>query len=229
MSDRSRIESRPDGAVAATGGLVGSGCKWGAVSDRPLILASASPRRLELLGLLGLTFRVIVADVDEDPVRGETPEQMVRRLAVEKAKTVSRREPESWVIGADTTVVLRDSGSDRILGKPVNSADAEAMLGSLAGRDHLVFTGFAVRCEDAGIERSEVVGTRVWFKPLSIEEIRAYVQTKEPLDKAGAYGVQGAASVFVSRLEGSFTNVVGLPLAELHTVLKELAAWKPAS
>lgn len=208
--------------------LIGNGSRFGASCDRPLVLASASPRRHELLGLLGLPFRVIVADVDESLVQGEAPELMVRRLAIEKARAVSVREPASWVIGADTTVVLREGESDRILGKPADRVEAERMLAELAGRDHLVFTGFAVRCEERGVERSEVVATRVWFKPLSREEIRAYVATGEPLDKAGSYGVQGVASAFVSRLDGSFTNVVGLPLAELHSVMKDLAAWKPA-
>lgn len=206
---------------------------WGVGDGRRFVLASASPRRRELLALLGISFDVIAADVDETPHDGEDPEEMVRRLSVAKARAVGRGVPDAWTIAADTTVVLHEAGSPpEVLGKPEDERDAERMLLRLSGRDHIVYTGFTVHrgiagVEQAAAERTVVVGTRVWFKPLTVAEVRAYIATGEPMDKAGSYGVQAAGSAFVSRIEGSFTNVVGLPLAELHDCLKELGAWRP--
>lgn len=171
-----------------------------------LILASRSPRRAELLAAAGFTFEVLAVDVDETPRVGESPRDYVERLAVEKAQAVAARRPGEVVLGADTTVVV----DGRILEKPRDAADAAAMLRALSGRAHEVLTGVAVVAP--GRTRTGVESTLVWFDPLSDEEIARYVASGEPLDKAGAYGIQGLASRFIPRIEGSYTNVVGLPV-----------------
>ncbi len=193
----------------------------------PIILASQSPRRRDLLSQLGVRFAVHPADIPEELQVGESPEQFVRRLAVEKAAHIAARFQDSIVIGADTIVVLADS-PPRVLGKPMDPEDARAMLQSLQGREHFVFTGFAVLSADRRIDVSQVVKTKVVFKPLSADLIAAYVATGEPMDKAGSYGVQGIGGAFVQRVEGSFTNVVGLPLAELHDVLLSIGVCHPS-
>ena len=177
-----------------------------------LILASQSPRRRELLARLGLSFRVCAADIDEtmDPSRPASDE--VARLSAEKAAAVATAAG-SVVVAADTVVVL----DGRVLGKPRDKDDARAMLAALSGRDHQVVTGLTVR-GDGGAETAAVV-TQVHFRPLSRGEIDAYVATGEPMDKAGAYGIQGLASVFVDRLDGDYYNVMGLPLCRLCQML----------
>jgi len=172
-----------------------------------IILASASPRRAQLLTAAGISFDVIPADVDETPREGESPLDYVERLALEKARAVSRAAPARIVLGADTTVVL----DGHILGKPMDRAEAATMLGRLGGHVHEVRTGIAL----AG-PRGEAVSsavTRVWVRDMTSEDIARYVETGEPLDKAGAYAIQGRFSRFIERIEGSYTNVVGLPVA----------------
>lgn len=177
-----------------------------------LVLASASPRRRDLLAQLGLVFTVVAADIDETPFSPEDADAYVLRLAREKARTVASRLPGTWVLAADTTVAL---GSE-LLGKPSTPDEAREMLTRLSGRTHAVYTGVAL----AGrAEVSMVVRTGVVFRTLSPGEIDWYVSTGEPMDKAGAYGMQGKGSFLVSGIEGSPTNVIGLPLAETLELL----------
>jgi nucleoside triphosphate pyrophosphatase len=190
-----------------------------AVDDLPgLVLASGSPRRRELLAQLGLTFRVVTPDVDETPLPGERPLALVRRLAVAKAAAVDG-DP---VLAADTTVEV----DGEILGKPLDVDDARRMLRRLSGRAHKVHTGVAVR---AGAEVAvEVVTTIVTFVALQPAVIEWYVGTGEPLDKAGAYAIQGHGGIFVEHLRGSTSNVVGLPLTTVAGLLQRLTGWTPA-
>jgi nucleoside triphosphate pyrophosphatase len=178
-----------------------------------LILASASPRRAELLRAAGIAFETLAMDIDESALPGESPEAHVRRLAEAKAGAAAAVRPSATVLGADTVVVV----DDHILGKPRSAADAAAMLRRLSGREHLVLTGVAV-VRPAGTA-VEIERTRVWFSALTDEEIRAYIASGEPMDKAGAYAIQGLASRFVARIEGSYTNVVGLPVALVYRLL----------
>jgi septum formation protein len=182
-----------------------------------LILASASPRRAELLAAAGYTFSVRAADVDEAELPGEAPAAYVLRVARAKARLVAEqcRESGSLVLGADTTVVA----GGEILAKPADDADAVRMLKMLAGRVHDVFT--AVVLVAGGSERMEVVRTRVHLLPISIEEIDWYVRTGEPKGKAGGYAIQGRAARFIDWIEGSWSNVVGLPVATVARMLKE--------
>ena len=177
------------------------------------VLASASPRRAELLRAAGFTFTVDAVDIDEAVEPGETADQHVRRLARGKAEAGARRHPGATVLGADTVVVVEG----RILGKPRDEDDARAMLTALSGRVHQVYTGVAVARE--GQIRDAVDISAVTFVPLTSAEISAYVATGEPRDKAGAYAIQGRASRFVERLEGSYTGVVGLPVAVAYRLL----------
>jgi septum formation protein len=183
---------------------------------RPIILASASPRRRELLTQAGFTFEVIPAHVNEDPYPDEEPTAYVVRLAREKAEAVygQLRAPEAIVIGADTTVTV----DGHILAKPEDAEDAARMLRKLSGRTHQVITGVAIASGIGTDAAAEV--TSVEFFTLSDEEIRAYVATGEPMDKAGAYGIQGYAARWIPRIEGCYFNVVGLPLARVAAMLK---------
>ena len=185
----------------------------------PLVLASASPRRAEILGAVGWPFEASAASVDETLREGEEPEAYVRRLAREKAGAVAARRLFGLVLGADT-VVVADGG--RVLGKPRNEDDARRMLRLLGGGWHEVLTGVAlVRAESGRV----VVGcerTRVRFGALSDEEIEAYVATGEPSDKAGAYAVQGRAALFIERIEGDYWNVVGLPIRLVYRLAREV-------
>jgi len=178
----------------------------------PIVLASSSPRRKQLLELLGLTFEVVPADIDETWRNGEAPAVHAERLAREKAATVAR--PEALVVGADTIVVI----GGEILGKPRDAGEARAMLRRLAGRDHEVFTAVAVAWQ--GKLASGTNRTAVHVRPLDDDTIAAYVATGEPLDKAGAYGIQGIGGGFISHVEGSRDNVMGLPLDEVVVALK---------
>jgi septum formation protein len=179
-----------------------------------LVLASASPRRRELLAAAGLDVDVDLVDVDERPLAGEPPDAYVERVARLKAEAGSARHPGRVVLGADTAVVV----DGEVLGKPRDAADAVAMLRRLAGREHDVMTGVAVA--SAGRVESFVERTRVTMAPLSPADIEAYVASGEPFDKAGAYAIQGGAARFILGFEGSYTNVVGLPLEKLFEVLR---------
>jgi nucleoside triphosphate pyrophosphatase len=181
-----------------------------------LVLASSSPRRAEILTALGIPFVAEPADATEDIRPGEVGENAACRLAAEKAVLVAVRRPESWVLAADTLVLL---GSE-ILGKPRDDAEAEEMLGRLSGREHRVVTAVRLRRgSDPG--REAVVLTAVRISPMSPEEIRWYVATGEPRDKAGAYAVQGLGSRFIESVEGSYTNVMGLPARAVYALLRE--------
>ncbi len=184
------------------------------------MLASESPRRDELVRLLGVPFTVEPADIDESALPGEPAEALVVRLASEKARTVAARtSPDAVVIGADTVVVV-----DReVFGKPHSDDDAARMLRRLSGRSHQVMTGVAVHSDNGAA--SAVEKTTVTFAELSRADIEWYLATGDHVGKAGAYGVQGVAGIFISRLEGSFTNVIGLPLTTLRPML--LAAGFP--
>ena len=183
-----------------------------------LVLASASPRRHELLTQAGYTFRVHPAHISEDLIAGEDPIAYVTRLAREKAQAVyeliSGAEPEVMVLGADTTVTL----DSHILGKPEDSADAARMLRLLSGRTHRVITGVSL-ISAAGVQTAAEV-TAVQFHSLSEAEIQAYIAVGEPMDKAGAYAIQGFAARWIPRIEGCYFNVVGLPIALVSTLLE---------
>ncbi len=186
-----------------------------------LILASASPRRRELLGHLGLPFDVIPATGPETPPAGADAGQTALALSRAKAREVADKYPDAVVIGADTVVELDGD----ILGKPRDQADAKRMLRLLSGREHRVYTGVTVI---AG-ERAESAWerTRVFFRPMTEHEIAAYVATGEPMDKAGAYGYQGRAGLYVEKIEGDYFNVVGLPLCRLGRMLAKLGVRLP--
>jgi len=181
-----------------------------------VILASQSPRRRDLLNLIGIAHTVRPADIDETPLPGESPVACVERLARAKARRMASNESDSLVIAADTIVVV----DDRILNKPVDVADARAMLGALQGRRHDVYT--AVCVIHGGREAAGVEDTGVWFRPMTGVEIDAYVATGEPMDKAGAYGIQGYGATIVERVDGDFFTVVGLPLVRLTRLLAEI-------
>lgn len=181
-----------------------------------LVLASQSPRRAELLERAGFDFDVVSAQIDEAPLAGETPRAHVLRLAAAKADAVVRRLPERVVLGADTVVVV----DGHLLGKPVDDRDAARILRLLAGRVHEVLTGVVLR--DGARAVSGVDTTRVHFTSLTDETIARYVATGEPRGKAGAYAIQGIASRFVDWIEGSYTNVVGLPVTLVDRLLHEL-------
>jgi len=175
-----------------------------------LVLASASPRRKSLLRELGLAFEVIPAQVEEIPAPGESPLDFVSRAATDKAAEIARENPACWILGADTVVVL----DNRILGKPRDPEDALQVLMALSGRKHLVHTGFCLQNQDRQVSVNRTVTTEVFFTPFSRDIAAAYVASGEPLDKAGAYGIQGMGGFLVERINGSYSNVVGLPLAE---------------
>jgi septum formation protein len=187
-----------------------------------IVLASASPRRSELLSRLGIRFNIVPSRVSEELLPDETPEEHVVRLSRDKAREVALRTdvPGRWFIGSDT-IVLRD---DTILGKPRDALEAADMLRSLAGRRHQVLSGYAVFDRQSGATVSGAVATAVRFKELTEEEIAGYIATGEPFDKAGAYAIQGIGVFMVLGIEGSYTNVVGLPLCEVVEVLERLGA-----
>lgn len=180
-----------------------------------IILASQSPRRRELMGLLRIPFTVRVADIDETMDAARPAFDEVARISRKKAEAVARK-PEDVVIAADTVVVCQG----QILGKPKNEQDARRMLELLSGREHQVMTGLTVLKGEKCIVCTEV--TDILFRPLTNAEIQAYIDTKEPMDKAGAYGIQGGAAIFVSRLAGDYFNVVGLPVCRLSQILKQI-------
>jgi septum formation protein len=197
-----------------------------------LVLASASPRRRELLRSAGISFVVQAADVDETPLTGESARECAERLAREKALAVWRKRPDDVVLGADTVVVVEGA----ILGKPVDATDAARMLRMLSGRVHEVITGVCVvksgaRGQGSGVSeitlpdskhaRTAAETTLVTMSPIADRDILDYVATGEPMDKAGAYAIQGIASRWIPRIEGDYSNVVGLPVALVYRMLKE--------
>jgi septum formation protein len=176
-----------------------------------LILASKSPRRRYLLKQAGLKFSVIPSSFDESSVRLSSPDVYVRQLAENKAGDISEQYPDSWVIGADTIVFIDGT----ILGKPGSQAEARTMLKNLSGRTHQVLTGYCICCHRTGRRFSETLKTDVCFKKLTDREIDWYISSGEPFDKAGAYAIQGIGTFLVKRINGSYTNVVGLPVCEV--------------
>lgn len=195
-------------------------------SKHPIVLASSSPRRKELLEQLGIRFAILPAEVPEIPQAGVSPSEEAQRIACEKAYEVAQKVDDcSVVIGADTMVVI----NNQILGKPSSSQEAEAMLKTLAGRWHKVITGWCVIRLSDKLVRKGVSESKVFIRELSDDFVRAYVRSGEPMDKAGAYAAQGIGACMISRIEGSYTNVVGLPLAEVVCALEEIGVIKPAS
>lgn len=184
------------------------------VTAPPFILASASPRRRELLERLGLAFDVLPADVDESAQPGEAPEAMARRLAEAKALAVAHLRPEALVVGSDTIVVI----DGEVLGKPASADEALAMLRTLSGRTHTVFTAVAVTWR--GRTESSVEAVTVTFRTLSDDLLRAYIATGEPMDKAGAYGIQGYGATIVERIDGDYFAVMGLAIGRLVELVR---------
>jgi septum formation protein len=181
-----------------------------------VILASQSPRRRELLNLVGIAHEVQPADIDESYLAGERPREHAERLARGKTAVIAEREPDALVIGSDTIVVVDGD----VLGKPADDLDAVRMLARLAGRSHVVVTAVAVSWR--GETRSAVEEVGVTFHPMTRTEIDAYIATREPMDKAGAYGIQGYGATIVSRVDGDYFAVMGLPLQRLTRVLASL-------
>lgn len=183
-----------------------------------LILASASPRRIEMMARITSEFKIVVPDIDETMRFGESPDKMVERLALEKAQAaMGKTDGELPVLAADTIVVHK-----RVLGKPANEEEACRMLGELADDSHFVITGVAVLNPRNGKELSFTEKTEVFFGPIDEAEIKAYVEGGEPMDKAGAYGIQGEAGRFITKINGCFYNVIGFPLNKIYTALKKL-------
>lgn len=188
------------------------------LEGKKIILASRSPRRIEMLHSLGLEFEIFPARVDENLTAYQDEIEFARLLAQSKAHWVYRQRPEAdLIIGADTIVVKEG----KIFGKPNDHGEARAMLQSLSGATHQVITGICLRSPAQEIVDHEI--TEVIFAPLSVEEIETYLASGEPFDKAGAYGIQGLAAVFVERIEGCYFNVMGFPLARFYRFLKEMA------
>lgn len=189
-------------------------------SNASFILASASPRRQDLLRSVGLKFRTIPAHVNEDYLAGESPSRHVRRLSYNKAMVIAQKNPNSWVLGADTIVVI----DGIILGKPQNKKQAKKMLEKLSGREHKVFTGFTIVHKASGIYKTTVIQSTVRFKIINPEEMKWYIDCDEPYDKAGGYAIQGKGAYFIQSIKGSYTNVIGLPLCEVLETLKTFKA-----
>ncbi len=183
-----------------------------------LILASASPRREEMLRLLGLRFSVLLSNVDEAAAAGEPPEHYALRLSEMKARTVAGMRPGHWVLGADTIVTI----DGELLGKPQTIEEARHMIRKLSGREHTVITAFTLANSESTEIIRRAVCSQVRFKDVPDDEVEWYVATDEPYDKAGGYAVQGKASFLVSEIHGSYTNVVGLPLCEVVEALKKI-------
>jgi septum formation protein len=185
--------------------------------SKTIVLASASPRRKELLLLTGLRFTVDVSDYEEDLGLNLSPHDLARHLSLEKARAVSHKYHNAIIIAADTFIVF----GKKLLGKPHTEREAVRMLAMLNGRAHAVITGYTVLDTETGKKISRSVETKVWFRKMAVGELRAYARTGEPLDKAGAYAIQGRGSLIVKRIEGDYFNVIGLPLASLAETLKK--------
>lgn len=198
------------------------------ITEQPnLILASKSPRRKYLLEQAGLSFAVVPSRIDESTIELDLPETLVKTLAEKKAHDVARSYPQSWVVGADTIVLI----NGEILGKPQSKGEARQMIKQLSGQCHHVFTGYAICCRARKICISDTVKTRVQFKDLSDTEVEWYIQTDEPFDKAGAYAIQGLGTFLVQSIAGSYTNVVGLPVCEVigHLIKERVIGPAPGN
>ncbi len=184
---------------------------------KQIILASASPRRRDLLQLTGLPFKVDPVSCEENMNIRVSPRRLSRLLSEKKARLAAGKYRDAIIIAADTFIVFKD----RIMGKPLTPAGARGMLAALSGREHAVITGFTIIDTRTGKRISRSVETKVYFDKLTMKEINAYVRTGEPLDKAGAYAIQGLGSIFVRRIEGDYFNVIGLPLNALKSCLSQ--------
>ena len=187
-------------------------------NEKRITLASSSPRRKALLQEVGLSFDIYHSNIDEDIKKGESPTEHCLRLAEEKTKAAAKKVKNCWILGADTIVFIDNS----ILGKPSDIKEAKEMLSLLSGRYHKVVTAFCILNASTGKKVKRVVESRVKIKNLTDKEIADYIKTGEPLDKAGAYAVQGIGSFMIESIEGSYTNVVGLPMEELKETLEEM-------
>lgn len=188
------------------------------------LLASGSPRRQDLLSQFGLPFKVEPSAIDEVMVSEESAPAFIQRVALEKAQAVAANHPQAFVLGADTGVVL----DGQCLGKPQDASEAITMLQSLSGRSHEVMSSVALVTPTHQVHQA-LVTTTVWFASLPSEWISHYVRSGDPMDKAGAYAIQNEAGLFISRIEGSYSNVVGLPLYETGQLLRQARLWHPQS
>ncbi len=186
--------------------------------ENAIVLASESARRVDILRSLGISFSIIPPDIDERRKRDETIRDYVLRVASEKAKKVGTHFPDKWVIGADTIVVHKG----KVLGKPKSEEEATEMLVALRGKWHKVLTGYCILNMMKRTSYKDVVETKVFIKDLTDEEIRRYIKTSEPFDKAGSYAVQGKGGFMVKEIKGSYSNVVGLPICEITDILLSL-------
>jgi len=184
------------------------------MKKRKVILASASPRRKEILSLIFESFDVIPADIDENCISFKDPEKAVRQLAEIKANAIFQKHNHNLVIGADTVVVIKN----KVLGKPKSRKDAFEMLKKLSGKKHLVITGVALKCKEFCEVFAEI--SEVYFSKLTDEEINFYIDTDEPYDKAGSYAIQGYAACFIEKIKGDYLNIVGFPLRKTYSILK---------
>jgi len=187
----------------------------------PFILASASPRRRQFLEEAGFKFQIIPSSADEDLSSGGDPEALAIELSEAKADEVASRHPDAIVLSADTIVVLETTLGQKILGKPTDKEDARQMLHALSGKAHKVITAFTVKHKEKNLRFSRAVTTSVVFRKLTTEEINEYINTGEPMDKAGAYGIQGKGGALVEQVEGDYNNVVGLPLDAVMEALAD--------
>jgi septum formation protein len=192
----------------------------GLITSGPFILASASPRRVDLLTGLGLSFAAIPSGADETFRPGETPLRHVKRISRAKALAVAADHPAAWVLGADTIVVI----DGKVLGKPQDREDARNMLRLLSGREHSVYTGFTVIKKTASVLCRKAVRSTVVFREIAEDELEWYINSDEPYDKAGGYAVQEKGGLFACRIRGSYSNVIGLPVSEVFEVLKKIGA-----
>lgn len=191
------------------------------VALQPLILASGSPRRRHWLEAMRIPFELQIPDVDETPLLDEEPSDLVLRLAELKAEVIARRNPGRWVMAADTTVAV----DHHTLNKPVDVEDAVRMLSLIQGRAHQVHTGFCLQKNDT--THSFVDTAQVFFRPMSEAQMRWYINTREPMDKAGAYAIQGIGALFIENVEGSFSTVMGLPVERMGALFQNLGLLKP--
>jgi septum formation protein len=183
-----------------------------------IVLASESPRRVDILRTLGISFSIIPPDIDETRLKDETPQEFVARISYEKAIKVGQHFPDKWVIAADTIVVLKG----KVLGKPKNERDAFNMLRTLRGKWHKVITGYCVLNLLKNVVYRDIVETKVFLRHMTDDEITRYIKTSEPMGKAGSYAIQGKGGYMVKEIKGSYTNVVGLPICEIAEALLSL-------